>query len=89
MTQAAPYDQRNYGQQNQNYSNGGNQQNQQNRPVDLRVILTRDEVEFLFGFDGNLINQLRQQTGAHIQITDGDSFEYVLLIRGSDCRYQF
>ena len=52
------------------------------RPVDLRVILSRDEVAFLFGFDGNLIDQLRQQTGAHIQITDGDSFEYVLLISG-------
>ena len=53
------------------------------RPIDLRIILSRDEVAFLFGFDGNLINQLRQQTGANIQITDGESFEYVLLISGA------
>jgi len=53
------------------------------RPIDLRIILSRDEVAFLFGFDGNLINQLRQQTGAHIQITEGESFEYVLLISGA------
>lgn len=70
-----------------NYGNNGIQQQQppqnQARPVDLRVILSRDEVAFLFGFDGSLIGQLRQQTGAHIQITDGDSFEYVLLIGGS------
>ena len=73
----------------QHYSNYGNNgvkhqpQNNQARPVDLRVILSRDEVSFLFGFDGSLISQLRQQTGAHIQLTDGDSFEYVLLISGS------
>lgn len=71
-----------------NYGNGvqqaqQQQPNQSTRPVDLRVILSRDEVAFLFGFDGSLISQLRQQTGAHVQITDGDSFEYVLLISGS------
>ena len=65
-----------------NYGNGVQQAQQQQpsqstRPVDLRVILSRDEVAFLFGFDGSLISQLRQQTGAHVQITDGDSFEYV------------
>lgn len=67
------------------YRNGEQQQasSQSTRPVDLRVILSRDEVAFLFGFDGSLISQLRQQTGAHVQITDGDSFEYVLLISGS------
>ena len=76
-------------QQQQHYNNYGNNgvkqppQNNQARPVDLRVILSRDEVSFLFGFDGSLISQLRQQTGAHIQLTDGDSFEYVLLISGS------
>ena len=69
----------------QSSNNGPNQQNsggQNSRPIDLRVILTRDEVTFLFGFDDNLLNQLRQTTGAHIQLTDGDSYEYVLLVRG-------
>ena len=66
-----------------NYGNGVQQQQPSTRPVDLRVILSRDEVAFLFGFDGSLISQLRQQTGAHVQITDGDSFEYVLLLSGS------
>jgi hypothetical protein len=73
--------------QNQHYANGTPGQrpdsNPGGRPVDLRVILSRDEVAFLFGFDGNLISQLRQQTGAHIQLSEGDSFEYVLLIHGS------
>ena len=69
----------------QSSNNGPSQQNsggQNSRPIDLRVILTRDEVTFLFGFDDNLLNQLRQTTGAHIQLTDGDSYEYVLLVRG-------
>ena len=75
-------------QQNAQSSNNGPSQGGNNsgggpsRPIDLRVILTRDEVTFLFGFDDNLLNQLRQTTGAHIQLTDGDSFEYVLLVRG-------
>lgn len=81
--------QQHYGHHSTNVSNGQgppndrSQQQQSQRPIDLRVILSRDEVAFLFGFDGHLINQLRQQTGAHIQITEGDSFEYVLLISGS------
>ena len=80
--------QRNFG--SNNFSSNGlpppaNPDPSQNtgRPIDLRIILSRDEVAFLFGFDGNLINQLRQQTGAHIQITEGESFEYVLLISGA------
>ena len=77
-------DQHNQREQNfgNNFANGDQPQNN-GRPIDLRIILSRDEVAFLFGFDGNLINQLRQQTGAHIQITDGDSFEYVLLLSGA------
>jgi hypothetical protein len=59
------------------------QQANQGNPIDLRIILSRDEVAFLFGFDGMLINQLRQQTGAHIQLTDGESFEYILLVSGT------
>ena len=51
--------------------------------IDLKVILSREEVSYLFGFDGVLLGQLRQQTGANIGITDGDSHEYVLCIGGS------
>merc|ERR1711953_215794 len=75
------------GQQEINNVGGGGQNNanpgqQHPGPINLRVILTKDEVAFLFGFDGQLLNQLRQQTRANIQLTDGDSFEYVLLING-------
>jgi poly(rC)-binding protein 2/3/4 len=58
-------------------------QQQQSPPLTLRIILTRDEVNYLFGFDGVLINQLRQQTGANIQLTDPSSYEQVLTISGS------
>ena len=54
--------------------------------LDLKVILSREEVSYLFGFDGVLLAQLRQQTGANIGITDGDpndTPEYVLCIGGS------
>ena len=33
----------------------------QSPPINFRVILNRDEVAFLFGFDGVLLGQLRQQ----------------------------
>ena len=78
-----------FGNGSSNFSNGiptsQQRDNPQNsgRPVDLRIILSHDEVAFLFGFDGNLINQLRQQTGAHIRITEGESFEYVFLVSGT------
>ena len=57
-------------QQNQGQDGQQQQQNQGAQPINLRIILTKDEVSYLFGFDGVLINQLRQQTGANIQITD-------------------
>ena len=59
---------------------------QQERPppiIDLKVILSKDEVAYVFGFDGVLIAQLRQQTGANVGITQGDAHEYVLCIGGS------
>ena len=59
---------------------------QQERPppiIDLKVILSHDEVAYVFGFDGVLIAQLRQQTGANVGITQGESHEYVLCIGGS------
>ncbi len=54
----------------------------------LRLILNRDEAGYLFGFDGVLLEQLRQQTGANLFITDpggggGGPPEQVLTISGS------
>lgn len=54
-----------------------------NPVIDLKVILSKDEVAYLFGFDGVLLGQLRSQTGANVGITDGDSHEYVLCIGGN------
>ncbi|XP_040582619.1 poly(rC)-binding protein 3 [Lepeophtheirus salmonis] len=51
--------------------------------ITLKIILSREEVQYLFGFDGTLINQLRSQSGANINLTDGDSYERVLMINGS------
>ena len=61
-----------------------NTQQQQPPPIiDLKVILSKDEVAYVFGFDGVLIAQLRQQTGANVGITQGESHEYVLCIGGT------
>ncbi len=43
----------------------------------------RDESNYLFGFDGVLLDQLRQQTGADLFITDPSQREQVLTIQGS------
>ena len=70
---------------NQSTTNSSNTA-QPERPqpvIDLKVILSKDEVAYVFGFDGVLIAQLRQQTGANVGITQGDSHEYVLCIGGS------
>lgn len=48
----------------------------------LRLILVRDEANYLFGFDGVLLDQLRQQTGASLFITE-PLHEQVLTIQGS------
>jgi len=84
MTRNNQHFSNNQQQRNGQDNNAGGQNNQGGHPgpINLRVILTKDEVAFLFGFDGQLLNQLRQQTRANIQLTDGDSFEYVLLING-------
>ena len=60
-----------------------NQEDRQPPVIDLKVILSKDEVAYVFGFDGVLIAQLRQQTGANVGITQGESHEYVLCIGGS------
>ena len=50
-------------QQNQHQQPPPQQQMDQGQspPINFRVILNRDEVAFLFGFDGVLLGQLRQQ----------------------------
>ncbi len=65
------------------------QQQQQQQPptsnqshLTLRVILTRDETNYLFGFDGVLLEQLRQQTGASLVLTE-PHYEQVLTIQGT------
>ena len=63
--------------------NNAGSNNPLNPIIDLKVILSKEEVSYLFGFDGVLISQLRAQTGANVGITDGDSHEYVLCIGGS------
>ena len=69
----------------QSTSNSNNTSQTERPPpvIDLKVILSKDEVAYVFGFDGVLISQLRQQTGANVGITQGDSHEYVLCIGGS------
>ena len=51
-------------------------------PLTLRLILTRDEVNYLFGFDGLLLDQLHQQTGAAIALSEANSREQVCSIAG-------
>lgn len=68
-------------QQQQQGQDPQQQQGGHDEAINLRMILTKEEVSYLFGFDGVLINQLRQQTGANIQITD-PSHEQVLTICG-------
>merc|ERR550519_1812653 len=49
----------------------------------LKVILTSEEVQYLFGSDSILLKQLRQQTGANINVTDPGPHERVLSIAGA------
>ncbi len=56
----------------------------QQHPLNLRILLTRDEVNYLFGYDGVLLGQLRQQTGAKISLTaEQGAVEQVLTLGGS------
>ena len=51
--------------------------------LELKLIFNRDEIAYLFGFDGVLVGQLCQQTGAKIHVTSGESFDYVCSISGT------
>ena len=68
--------------QQQQHQHFGNRERRHSGGFTLKTILTRDEASYLFGFDGVLLNQLRQQTGANINITDQASVEHVLGIGG-------
>ena len=51
--------------------------------LNLKIILTGEEVQYLFGTDNTLLKQLRQQTGANINVTDPGPHERVLGIAGA------
>jgi len=50
--------------------------------LNLRIMITREEVQYLFGTDETLLQLLRQQTGANIQISDPGAHERVVSIAG-------
>jgi hypothetical protein len=49
----------------------------------LRLLFSRDEAGFLFGFDGVLLEQLCQQTGAEIHMNSGECPDYVVQLSGA------
>jgi len=53
-----------------------------NNFLTLRVMITREEVQYLFGSDDTLLQLLRQQTGANIQMSDPGAHERVVSIAG-------
>merc|ERR1719422_1637695 len=50
--------------------------------LNLRLMITREEVQYLFGADETLLQLLRQQTGANIQMSDPGAHERVVSIAG-------
>merc|ERR1719150_1005423 len=50
--------------------------------VTLRLLISQEEVQYLFGTDETLLQLLRQQTGAQISMTDPGAHERVLTIIG-------
>merc|ERR1719219_1657002 len=50
--------------------------------LNLRIMITREEVQYLFGNDDTLLQLLRQQTGANIQMSDPGAHERVVSIAG-------
>jgi len=53
-----------------------------NSPITLKLLLSGEEVKYLFGAEEVLLNQLRQQTGSNIQLTEPGPHERVLSIAG-------
>lgn len=58
-------------------ANGGGQQN-----ISLKVLLSGEEVKYLFGAEELLLNQLRQQTLTNIALSEPGAHERVLTIPG-------
>jgi len=50
--------------------------------INLKLLLSGEEVKYLFGAEEVLLNQLRQQTGSNITLTEPGPHERVLLIPG-------
>ena len=53
-----------------------------NAPINLKLLLSGEEVKYLFGAEEVLLNQLKQQTGSNIQLTEPGPHERVLSIAG-------
>jgi hypothetical protein len=51
-------------------------------PINLRLLLSADEVQYLFGAEEQLLGQLRQQTGAALSLTEPGAHERVLTLTG-------
>lgn len=51
--------------------------------VVLKLLFTKDETGYLFGFNGLLLSQLQQYTGADVTMSFGDCDEYVVRVAGS------
>jgi len=51
--------------------------------LNLRLLVTREEVQYLFGTDETLLQLLRQQTGANILMSDAGAHERVLTVSGA------
>jgi hypothetical protein len=49
----------------------------------LKLIFSKDEISYLFGFNGVLISQLQQYTGADVTMSFGDCDEYVVRVAGT------
>ena len=70
--QMPPQNVNGFGPRNQGPGNVRNP-SQSNASVELKLIFSRDEMGYLFGFDGVLISQLGQQViQRHIKLIDND-----------------
>lgn len=52
-------------------------------PLVLKLVFSKEETSFLFGFNGVLISQLQQHTGADVTMSFGDCIDYVIRVAGT------
>ena len=67
---------------NSNMMGGGGGGPKNGGYVSLRLLISREEAQYLFGADEALVGMLRQQTGANISLSDPGAHERVLSIGG-------